>query len=175
VGWQSAAPGGLAVRCPGWAGSSVPRLGQIRSQAGALSRPGWADTVPRLGQDLQPPAGPLRILQAGLARPTFPAQAGIPYTGWAGFCVLFRPGQAGIPWPGPDYSSPGLKFTSSGICYPSSIDSSILCQSWDASRLGLAHSPSSYAGLGTPLGSDQHIPPLLVSLILRRRIRLMTW
>jgi hypothetical protein len=60
--------------------------------------------------------------------------------------------------------------------YSSYIDSSALCQSWDASRLGLAYSPPpSYAGLGMPIGSDQHIPPLLVSLILRRRIRLMTW
>jgi hypothetical protein len=67
------------------------------------------------------------------------------------------------------------RFISSGIFYSSGIDSNTLCQSWDASRLGLANSPSLYAGLGTPLGSDQHTPPLLVSLILRRRIRLMAW
>jgi hypothetical protein len=89
--------------------------------------------------------------------------------------MLFRPGQAGIPWPRPDYYSTRPIFIPSGIFLSFGIDSSLLCQSWDASRLGLAYPPSSYAGLGTHLGSDQHIPPLLVSLILRRRIRLMTW
>jgi hypothetical protein len=83
--------------------------------------------------------------------------------------------------PGPCYCFPGRinpcgpRFTLSGTYSSSGFASSALCQSWDASRLRLAHPPSSYAGLGTLLGSDQHTPPLLVSLILRRRIRLMTW
>jgi hypothetical protein len=70
-------------------------------------------------------------------------------------------------------SGPG--FTPSGSFSSFGINSIALCQFWDASRLELAHPPSLYAGLGMPLGSNQHISPLLVSLILRRRIRLMTW
>jgi hypothetical protein len=87
---------------------------------------------------------------------------------------LFRLGQDGAPLAQAGLFLYRADIYSSGIYSSPSIDSIVLCQSWDASRLGLAHPPSSYAGLGTPLGSDQHIPPLLVSLILRRRIRLMT-
>jgi hypothetical protein len=135
------------------------------------------------GRDQEDPAWLGFLPWAGLTSPgraypgrSFAGQAMIRlYPGWATFCLLFWPGQAGIPWPRPDYSSPGPRLTPSGIFTSSSFTSSTLCQFWDASRLELAYPPPSYAGLGTPHGSDQHIPPLLVSLILRRRIRLMTW
>jgi hypothetical protein len=151
----------VAGVAPGWAGTSALRLGRIPLQAAfSSSTPGGPFFLPRLG----------RRAQAGI-----PKQVGIPLF-WLGcLCALFRLGKAGIPWPRPDYYSPGPRFTPSDVFYSSGINSSALCQSWDASRLGLAYPPSSYAGLGMPLGSDQHTPPLLVSLILRRRIRLMTW
>jgi hypothetical protein len=172
---------------PGWAAATSSRLGRD-------SRPGWAALLtcapgrppPVLypaGPDQGDPAWPGFLPWVSLTSPgrvflgrSFAGQAGIRlYPGWTAFCSLFRPGQAGIPWPRPDYSSPRPRFATSETYSSSSFASSTLCQSWDASRLGLAYSPPPYAGLGTPIGSDQHIHPLLVSLIPRRRIRLMTW
>jgi hypothetical protein len=87
VGWQSTAPGGLAVRSPGWAGAQAP------GWAGAQA-PGWAAFHPWPG----------RLSTSRL--PLFdPGWAGFKCSGWAAICAIFRPGQAGIPWPRPDYSS----------------------------------------------------------------------
>jgi hypothetical protein len=162
---------------------------------------GWADVHPSAGPT--PPAGrrSLRPRPDGPISPQCPTGPDQEDPAWPGFVSrppsvspgwdgLVCSGRArpGFPWPRPDYSSPGRispfqadlappgpGFTSFGTYSSSGIDSSALCQSWDALWLRLAHPPSSYAGLGTPLGSDQHTLPLLVSLILGRRIRLMTW
>jgi hypothetical protein len=183
LGRRPRSPGWAVARSPGWAAarfprldrSSVPRLGQLRFYARAFSRPGGAGMVPQLGQGLQHPARPVSLLRAGASQAGIPRQAGI---------YLFR---LGLFWctvpagPGRDsLAQAGLLLSQAEIhllryIYSSDINFSASCQSWDASRLGLARPPSSYASLGTPLGSDQHIPPLLVSLILRRRIRLVTW
>jgi hypothetical protein len=185
--------------CPGWAAASSPRLGRDRYPAGPVppARPASGQAAAfRPGQaapSARPAQAGISSRPGSLPRPEC-VQAGTPGPGRAPMCrlatscVAFRPGWAGTAFPGritpppgriicprPRYTSTRPRFATSGILYSSGIDSSLLFQSWDASRLGLAHSPPSYAGLGTPLGSDQHIPPLLVSLILRRRIRLMTW
>jgi hypothetical protein len=119
-------------------------------------RPGWACcfSAPRLGQ----------IRRIRLGRDSLQAT-----TCWhrLGRLIVFRPGQAGIPGPGRITSMEGrdrhfwaglllswMRFTPSGTYYSSSIASSASCQSWDASRLGLAYPSPSYAGLGTPLSSD---------------------
>jgi hypothetical protein len=179
-------PGWAPLRAPS-AGPDrpLPRLGRRHLPAGPLasdSRPGlyagWA--APRLGSPPLSPAGPD---QEDPAWPGFPSRpplfdpgwASFKYSGWATSVYYSGWARMVLPWPRPDYLHNRPGFTPSGTYSLSGIDSSTLCQSWDASRLGLAHSPPSCAGLGTPLGSDQHIHPLLVSLILRRRIRLMTW
>jgi hypothetical protein len=115
-----------------------------------------------------------------LAKAGIPRQAGTPMA--AGLPLRTVPAGPGRDSPGPGrITSPqaglvlsGPGFTLSRGFSSSGIDSIALCQFWDASRLRLAHPPSLYAALGMPLGSDQHTPHLLVSLILRRRIRLMT-
>jgi hypothetical protein len=119
----------------------APRLGFLHL------RPGWAG-LGESGLAGISPSGPLCKFRLGR----------IKYSGWATFCLLFRPGQAGIPWPRPDYPLSRPRFASSGIYSSPSIDSTAWCQSWDASRLGLAHPSSSYAGFGTLLGSNQHTP-----------------
>jgi hypothetical protein len=186
MGWQASAPAGPPAPrpprlgrlrfFPGWAGVPASRAGHFAPvpawagiPAGLPGLPSWAPgRRPRLGLFL---VSRLGSMPAGLL-----SRLGrIQYVGWVTSCTLFRLGQAGIPWPRPDYYPPGPGFTPSGILCSSGIDSTAWCQSWDASGLGLAHPSSSYAGLGTLLSSDQHIPLLLVSLILRRRIRLMTW
>jgi hypothetical protein len=167
---------------PGWAASLRARSapGPPLIPARLPLPPGWPRPAPpagrplfRPGRDWPRPEGlPRKYLsQAG----TSWARPGFPYPGWVGLYTVFRPSWAGTATPlaGLALFWPG--FTLFGSFLSSGIPSSTLCQSWDASRLRLAHPPSSYAGLGTPLGSDQHTPPLLVSLILRRRIRLMTW
>jgi hypothetical protein len=180
MGRHASPPAGLPPRPSGWAGRPLSRLGLIRCAPGRPSslHPGWAGLLPS-GQDSSSRPGSLpRPHCAGWAGLTLQDRFPL-YPGWArpGFPLprprfllagRITPSQAGILlfWP---------RFTPFGTYSSSGIDSSALCQSWDTSRLGLAHPPSLYAGLGTPLGSDQHTPPLLVSLILRRRIRLMTW
>jgi hypothetical protein len=162
-------PAGPAPRPPAGLLPQRPRLGSLLQRTG-LPRLGFSQCSTRLGR--------IRRIRPGR---DFPSRLPLLITGWAG---LWYSGWARLilPWPRPDYlhnrprySSPGPRFIPTGVFYSFGINSIVLCQSWDASRLGLAHPPSLYAGLGTPLGSDQHIPPLLVSLILRRRIRLMTW
>jgi hypothetical protein len=178
----------------GWASPLRPRWAEVPLQAGTPSvapgsRLGLRPLLP-LGRRALPPAGPPCFLQAGAcirARPNFPGRRSQPRPGlliWLGWLLrvfrlgwllrVFRPG-----WAGTAPSQTGLNplwagIYTSGAYSSSGVNFIILCRSWDASRLGPAHPPSPYAGLGTPLGSDQHIPPLLVSLILRRRIRLMT-
>jgi hypothetical protein len=136
------------------------------------------------------PASPRRPAGSDQEDPAWPGFFSRPpsgNTGWAEIVYSGWPGRHS-PCPGritslagrintlqADLAPPGPRFTPSGTYYSFGIDSIALCQSWDVSRLGLARPPSLYAGLGMPLGSDQHTPPLLVSLILRRRIRLMTW
>jgi hypothetical protein len=178
---------------PVWAGLPAGGLGRLPPRLGLEPVvPAGLPGRPLPGFLLRcAPAGPD---QEDPAWPGFPSRPPSASPGWAG---LGYPGWARsvLPWPRPGYSLAGRitsiegrdirpqaglylprsRFTPSGTYSSSSIVSSSLCQSWDASRLGLAHPPSSYAGLGTLLSSDRHIPPLLVSLILRRRIRLMTW
>jgi hypothetical protein len=197
-GWAGALSSGWAKPAePGWAlaaprPSAAPRLGppadsprgprrpcapfasRLGRQAGC---PGWASLNALAGlPPLAPRLGRIRRIRPGQDFPSRP-----PLSDRLGRIIVFRLGQAGIPGPGRIIPFVGrdilswARFIPSRTYSSSSIASSTLCQSWDASRLGLAYSPSSYAGLGTPIGSDQHIPPLLVSLILRRRIRLMTW
>jgi hypothetical protein len=115
------------------------------------------------GPDQEDPAWPGLLLQAAICQSRL------------GRVCVFRPGQAGIPLAQAGLVLSGSGFTPSGAFPSSSIDSIVMCQSWDTLWLRLAHPPSLYAGLGISLGSDQHTPYLLVSLILRRRIRLMTW
>jgi hypothetical protein len=162
----------LGPRCPPWLGrDSVTRLGR--------------DSVPRLGlaaSSRPKPARPGSPGQAGLPRPAYPgrlSQAGIPSPGRHSLCRLgwlLRGIPAGLgqnSLPQADLAPSGPGFTFSGTHSSSGIDSSVLCQSWDALWIRLAHPSLLYAGLGMPLGSDQHTLHLLVSLILRRRIRLM--
>jgi hypothetical protein len=144
-------------------------------------RPGYRSCLLRLG-----PSGQLRLGRDIAPRPgSVPGQR----MGQAVACMcrlgcfraVIRPGQAGNKSPGRITTFlAGLalfwaRFIFPGTLPSSGIDSTARCQSWDASGLGLAYPSPSYAGLGTLLSSDQHISPLLVSLILRRRIRLMTW
>jgi hypothetical protein len=169
---------------PGW----VSRLAQAASQLGRRFRPGQAFLSPsRLGRIAYPRPGFLQ--QAGVAPQAGIGPGRVSYAGQIHLSQLGRhlntvpaePGRdslahAGLFPPRPSYPPVGRDSPYPGhILHPASGPRFTLCQSWDASRLGLAHPTSSYVGLGTPLGSDQHIPPLLVSLILRRRIRLMTW
>jgi hypothetical protein len=193
LSWAPAGPPGDG-RCPAREG----RPGQAASRLGFPARPcrilAGPTFPPRAGLPLSIPAGLDCFPQAGIP----PAGRGrSPGRHWPRPSFLRRPdsfipagppsehcsGRARLGFPGPgriipsqaELSPCGPRFTLFGTYSSSDIDSSTLCQSWDASRLGLAHPTSSYVGLGMPFGSDQHIPPLLVSLILRRRIRLMTW
>jgi hypothetical protein len=115
-----------------------------------------------------------------MPRPALLGQAGLPYAGWVGSCVVFRPGWAGTAFPGriiyllADLAPPGPGFTSSGTYSSSGIDSSILCQSWDALWLRLAHTPSLCWSWDAPWLTPACSSSTVVSLILRRRIRLMT-
>jgi hypothetical protein len=130
-GWAGASPPAGPVPRPGWAGSS--------SRPVSLSCPGWAGMVPRLGQGLRRPAGPLLFLQADFSRPEFPAQAGILYAGWlasAHYSGRARPG-----FPGPGRITP----------YVGRNSSSPTCFTYPAST------PVPCASPGTPLGSDWHI------------------
>jgi hypothetical protein len=181
AGPQQGSPGWAAAWFPGWAKARSPVW------ASSASRPASSPAPARLtpaGRHLLPPgwagsggSGLAGISSQGVFANT--GWAGLYCSGWARQGSLAQAGlylwQAGLSPCRPSYSSPGPIFTPSGTYSSSSIDSHTPCQSWDASRLGLARSPPTYAVLGTPLGSDQHIHPLLVSLILRRRIRLMTW
>jgi hypothetical protein len=184
-GWQVSR---LGLQRAGWAGRTPPHPGLPPPPPGPpASSPGWA-WRPRLGL--------LRYACPGWAAWLIPGWAGMIrplldrdiFPGWACLSTPAGPdytvpaGPGRDPWPRPDYLphrpnyiSCRPRFTPSGTYSSSSIVYSASCQSWDASRLGLAYPSPSYAGLGTPLGSDRHIYPLLVSLILRRRIRLMTW
>jgi hypothetical protein len=101
-----AAPAGPA--CPGWAPSrppSAPPPGPPLQRA----RLGWIRRI-RPGRDSSP--GPLRHARLGRIRRIRPSRDFFP---WAAIYAMFRPGQAGIPWPRPDYSSSGPRFTTSGI------------------------------------------------------------
>jgi hypothetical protein len=202
LGWHGSS-GWASAPSPGWAGMSYPAGPVARKPSWAdvplppPGRPPRRGPLPRQGLWPAAPAGPLpphtpapqwaySRAAPGWARSGGSVLAGIPSPGRRLQC----PGWArpGFPWPRLGFSLPGriispqagltpcgLRFALSGTYSSSGIASSALCQSWDASRLRLAHPPSLYAGPGMPLGSDQHTPPLLVSLILRRRIRLMTW
>jgi hypothetical protein len=184
---------------PAWAGGQpIPAVGRqvLLTRLGQSAARPWLGRRPLLlpGQRPGGPAASSRPAGLDQEDPAWPGlsskppftSSGLERSGWA------RPA---LPWPRPEYplgrpdyslsghdsslladlAPPGLRFTSFETYYSSSTNSIAWCQSWDASRLGMAHPPLLYAGLGMPLGSDQHTPPLLVSPILRRRIRLMTW
>jgi hypothetical protein len=98
--WVSVAPS------PGWAGRQ-PSPGW----AGAPSIPGWAG-IPSRPPSPQHPAGPDQEdppWPGFLPRPLSfsPGWAGLEYSGWAALSALFRPGQARLFLPRPDYSFPG--------------------------------------------------------------------
>jgi hypothetical protein len=170
LAWANApsAPAGSVSRLGFLASSRVaagpaplPRLG-LRRPFSWLGR----SLISRLGLWPTSPAGPAS------RRPCFPRPGGLAPVlhpagpdqedpAWPGFlprasiCAMFWLGQAGIPWPRPDYplsgrdsslfadlAPPGPRFTSSGTYSSSGIDSSALCQSWDALWLRLAHPPS---------------------------------
>jgi hypothetical protein len=171
MGCQASAPAGPPGQRPGWA-APLPRapVGRLRLQHPArpdqkdLAWPGFflgpASAQDPAGPDQEDPAWPGFLLRAAFCKPRLGRDS-------------LGPGRVTSPQAGLTPSGP--RFTPSGPFLSSGIDFSALCQPWDALWLRLAHPPSLYAGLGTPLGSDQHTPHLLVSLILRRRIRLMTW
>jgi hypothetical protein len=184
-GWASR-PIRPASSSPGWAGSWLVPAGPLHPRLGpGLLSPDWAASPPAgpANQQAAIPSsqprmhpGRIAFTRKGLSRPELHGP------GWDSIisrlgCLnaVSRPGQAEVVLFMAGLATSGPGFTPQRAYNSSGASSSTLCQSWDASRLGLAHSPPSYAGLGTPLGSDQHIHPLLVSLILRRRIRLMTW
>jgi hypothetical protein len=156
-------PSRPASSSPGWAGSWLTPAGPMlaaRLGSPGHSRPGGPLPVQHpAGPDYENPAWPGFPLQAPFVRPGW---AGLECPDWA------RPAPPGpgriISLVGRNIHSPGRinsiqaelylfwpRFTFSGTFPSSSIDSSALCQSWDASRLGLAHPPSLYAGLGKPL------------------------
>jgi hypothetical protein len=185
AGPASSQPRRWAVKsfCPGWAS----RLASLRLGRPARPCPGGPAPPQHLaGPDQEDPAwsgfisGP-----PSSPRPAVPDQED---PAWPGFLPLGRHLSNVSAGPGRDYPGPGRinplqadlalsgpRLASSGTYSSSAMNSSALCQSWDALWLRLAHPPSLYAGLRMPLGSDQHTLHLLVSLILRRRIRLMTW
>jgi hypothetical protein len=179
-GRADSSPGRRPLILPGWACLPAGLAGMVPPAGPGLAHPAGLLPLtrlgrcpaPRLGQVLQPRLGrcapPGRLSHAGIPSPCRDSLSRL-----AGFCLLFRPGRDSLAQAGLLLS--WTRFTPSGTYHSSSIAPSASCPSWDASRLGLAYPSPSYAGLGTLLGSDQHIPPLLVSLILWRRIRLMTW
>jgi hypothetical protein len=189
LGCRPRSPGWAAARSPGWAAAWSPGWAVARSPGWAETRsPGWASSASRpepfpapVGPVWFPGwagmsslAGPVSLLRAGASQAGIPRQAGIYLLRLGLFrcTVTAGPGRDSLAQAGLLLSR--VDIYSSRSYFSSSINSSALCQSWDTSKLGLAYPPSLYTGLGTPLGSDQHIPPLLVSLILKRRIRLMT-
>jgi hypothetical protein len=147
---------------PGPVLPSAPAPGCISRLGRPVVRPGWAGRS-CLGWANRPPSQLGRLFRPGWASVS-------PLPGWASAIRFLPAGPASQSRP--DRRS---RFTPSGLFSSSGIISIVMCQSWDALWLRLAHPPSLYAGLGMPLGSDQHTLHLLVSLILRRRIRLMSW
>jgi hypothetical protein len=104
--------GPLPPTLPGRHFFPAPRLGSLHLH------PGWAG-LGESGLAGISPSGPLCQFRLGR----------IKYSGWATFCLLFRPGQAGIPWPKLDYPLSRPRFASSGIYSSPSIDSTAWCQS----------------------------------------------
>jgi hypothetical protein len=162
-GWALAAPRpGTAPRLGLPAGSPhVPRrpcapfasrLGRQAGYPGWAARPAAPAGLPAAPAML-PPAGrhlPLRPGWAGSggsglagnplqAATLLPRLGRIKYPGWVAFYSLFRLGQAGIPWPRPDYYPLRPKFISSGILPRP------------------ASPPAHRASPGMPPGSDWHI------------------
>jgi hypothetical protein len=174
----AATPAGPQAACPGWgvlpAGppSLAPpmgrplrstRLGRIRRiRPGRDSSPGrhlhharlgWIRRI-RPGRDFSPSGHHMGTVPAGLGRDS--------------------PGPGRIIPLQADLVLSGPKFTSSGTYSSSGIDSSVLCQSWDALWLRLAHTPSLCWSWDAPWLRPAYSSSIVVSLILRRRIRLMT-
>jgi hypothetical protein len=142
------APAGPAGRCLGWAFRPAPRPLSTSARVGRLPRlpagpacrlgyyPGWAPRPARPGglPPVQTRLGRIRRIRHGRDYSSRPLSlntgwAGLYYFGWAAFYALFRPGQAGIPWPRSDYSSPGPRFTPSGSFSSFNIDSTAWCRS----------------------------------------------
>jgi hypothetical protein len=152
---------GPAQQPPGWAGISLTRLGRSDSRLGRSdSRLGRSNS--RLGRSTPAAqwaqAGLLlratALRQAGVSSRlgslprTEAAQADTPGPGrnspcrlaWSLRSIPIGLGWASSPQAGLNPSGPG--FTPSGLYSSSGINSSILCQSWDALWLRLAHPPS---------------------------------
>jgi hypothetical protein len=195
-------PAGPGSLHPGWPSVPVSPAGPgQRPPAWAVLTPGWVILPPGrdsffgpgfLQQAGTPPAdwdsfsgGPSSVQHPAGPDQEDPAWPGLLSSGrhsQAGL-LLFWLGQAGIPlalalaglrlpWPdlpllGQDLLPPGYFLHPASTPSPCASLGTPLGSDW--------HILHRYAGLGTPLGSDQHTLHLLVSLILRRRIRLMTW
>jgi hypothetical protein len=112
------APAGPQPRCPGTPPSRLPWVG-IPAGCSPTGRPFQAGAF-RFVSPAGPaipfgPPSPQRLAGSDPAWPGFftrppslsPGWARLEYSGWAALSALFRPGQAGIPWPRPDYSFPG--------------------------------------------------------------------
>jgi hypothetical protein len=144
---------GLLAECAGWAGAFSP---------------GWAGVSSPAGPGYSSPAGPVSSRQTSFLRVSAGPGRDSPGPGRDSSCQarLF------LPWPnlslgGRDLPPPGHIIHPASTTSPYASPRTLLGSDW--------HILHRYAGLRIPLGSDQHTPHLLVSLILRRRIRLMAW